>query len=175
MTTESTPTPYVFPPMSSQQKATVYIHLKNLIAADRMDKALSYAHKHHVGTDMEAIQNFFVAVEEERRIRKEDNERAAAARDLSNLRRSQEFAETEVLEVAHEPIPEFGDWPSPAEVTIVGECLNPRLLKVRLADGRTATMWKGWTRNAKEGLKFMAKIETFRGHGATAEVIFERI
>jgi hypothetical protein len=159
---------------TSQQRSTCYIHLKNLLAGQQVDRAIAYAKKHQVADSIETIHEYLHACEEERKARQEDHQRAAAARQLNAYRRSQECADTEALIPTFDVIPQYGDWPEETEVMVVEPCLNPRLVKVRLPDGREASLWRAGIRNIREGMKYQARIETFRGE-ANPEVIYERI
>jgi hypothetical protein len=149
--------------MTEQQKATVYIYLKNLLTQDAAHpKAIPYALKHQIiepAQGMAEIAAWLTAVEEERRVRKEENLRNAAIRDAEDAKRSQAYAEEEVLSVQHEVVTEFDGWPAEAQAEVYAQCRNPRMVVVRLADGRTASMWKGWRRNWPIGLKVDVRLK----------------
>jgi hypothetical protein len=140
-----------------QQQATVYIYLKNLLAQDEAHpKAIPYALKHQIiepAHGIVEIRQWLENVDTERRLRKEENLRNAAIRDAEDAKRSQAYAEQEVLTVPLEPVTDFDGWPLEAEAEVWAHCRNPRMVIVRFDDGRTASMWKGWRRNWPVGLR----------------------
>jgi hypothetical protein len=148
--------------MTEQQKATVYIYLKQLLAKEGSeDKARQYALKHQIilPTDgLPEVTAWLTNVETERAARKEENLRNAAIRDAEEAKRSQAYAETEVLTIPLEPVTDFDGWPNETEAEVYAQCRNPRMVVVRLADGRTASMWKGYRRRWPIGVKTKVKL-----------------
>ena len=162
---------------SPQQQATVFTYLTSLLAKEGMEeRAKAYALKHQIidpAHGIAEIRTWLATVEEERRIRKEENLRNAALRDAEEAKRSQAYAEQEVLSVALEPVSDFDGWPLEAEAEIYAHCRNHRMVVIRFGDKRKASMWKGYRKNWPIGVKTKVRLRDARIGDPIYEPVYE--
>lgn len=147
--------------LNPSQFSAAVSYAKSLRAANRVPKAISYLQQRKLfapGATSEMLDRFLVAAEAERVARLQATvarfEQARIDDEKAILAEAQEdFENTEVSIAAR-----ADQWPAEAQAEVVRFVKNPRLVVVRLEDGREASMWR--TGHWPIGAKTRVKIET---------------